>query len=1258
MAAGLIGSPPGVSAATTVIGTVKDASGTVLSSGTIIFTLSQEGTVTDPALLITPPVTCTITAGVIGTCSLRGNDEISPAGTVYRVRIISSGGRTFLPERTYSITGATWDIGTQTPNPSSVQSGIHGASLHSGDVIPPANQEFGAFYSDFAQIAAPANPASGTRRVFVDSATGELSVRTSAGSTVSLEAAGGGGSGDITSVGDCATGACFQSVPANQVFAAPDGAAGQAAFRALVDADLPSTNALDSELHAQSHVLATTAGLGADHTTSGLTAGQVLRATAAGAAAFQSIQDGDLPASIARDSELHAQSHVLDGADHTVSGLTIGNYLRALTASTFGFSVILDGDLPASIARDSELHAQSHVLAGSDHTASGLTIGNVIRATSATAFAWQQLGFSDLGGSATDAQIPDTISIANLTQVATRNHSDLQSIAAGDHHTAGAGLAFSASVLNTASQEAGFLADGAAISLTCGVSNQGKTQVMDNGDLEFCDGATTSVLQKALTESDQNAGTDITADLEEEAHASEHQHAGGDEVATATAAANAIPKANASADLDPAWVVTGAVTTSRCLRTDGSGNIVVHTGDCAAAGGGHTITVNCVALASATAADFDDALPAAPANGFNVKWQKDALDPTNISAYFDTTTYATTTVGSGSTIVETWNVGVTDPVWTIATGVMNLSTGTLQQGGNTVELQSNKNAVSGYAGLDGSSKLTASQGQEVWALADLTDVASTTGSGTVSVLGTNPTLTDVTIDDVAEFVENAGDPPCAAGNYNIKGNSSTGKMRGCENGTLFDLNTAGGSSHDILSATHSDTTAAAVVRGDLMVGQTATPVWQRLAIGGADTFLGSDGTDATWTSVALNVIAAAAGSNTINNGDNAQVWNWSLTTADKVAFKITENVASVATGNPVFLNVATLAASTAHPFQVTSRGTANGVRVGATDGVLIALGTGGLDWPALLNYPAGCTNQFVRTIADTPTCGTVGTADIAGNAADNTIIRDSSGFSVIGKTATGTGDPADIVAADETVLGRTAAGNLVFAQVATGQVANNAITDALLRDSAATSIIGRSAGTTGDPADIAASLDGQVLRRAAGALGFGSLDLADTDAVTGLLPDANIAASISRDTEAPGAGDIGGSLSAGYTINAGAVASAKLATANKTFKCNFTLVRDTGLKDSDDWDTVSNCSRPGRAITITEVIAETDAGSPVINLQRDDGTPANLLSSNCPATTGGATCTIALTEDNFAATDKLDFVAVSGMSGANRVSILIEYTVD
>jgi hypothetical protein len=56
------------------------------------------------------------------------------------------------------------------------------------------NVKLGAFYTDISQIAAPADPAAGTRRLFVDSATGEISVRTSASTTISLESATGSGS--------------------------------------------------------------------------------------------------------------------------------------------------------------------------------------------------------------------------------------------------------------------------------------------------------------------------------------------------------------------------------------------------------------------------------------------------------------------------------------------------------------------------------------------------------------------------------------------------------------------------------------------------------------------------------------------------------------------------------------------------------------------------------------------------------------------------------------------------------------------------------------------------------------------------------------------------------------------------------------------------------------------------------------------------------------------------------------------------------
>lgn len=64
-------------------------------------------------------------------------------------------------------------------------------------------------------------------------------------------------------------------------------------------------------------------------------------------------------------------------------------------------------------------------------------------------------------------------------------------------------------------------------------------------------------------------------------------------------------------------------------------------------------------------------------------------------------------------------------------------------------------------------------------------------------------------------------------------------------------------------------------------------------------------------------------------------------------------------------------------------------------------------------------------------------------------------------------------------------------------VADDSITDAKLRESAALTVIGRSANSTGNPADIAAGSDGDILRRASSVLGFGSVPVAS---VTGAAP--------------------------------------------------------------------------------------------------------------------------------------------------------------
>jgi hypothetical protein len=90
------------------------------------------------------------------------------------------------------------------------------------------------------------------------------------------------------------------------------------------------------------------------------------------------------------------------------------------------------------------------------------------------------------------------------------------------------------------------------------------------------------------------------------------------------------------------------------------------------------------------------------------------------------------------------------------------------------------------------------------------------------------------------------------------------------------------------------------------------------------------------------------------------------------------------------------------------------------------------------------------------------------------------------------GDKGDI-----TVSGGGATWTIDALAVTGSKIGTNAVTDVKIRDSVGTSVIGRSAGTTGDPGDIAAAADGDVLRRASGTLGFGTIPIAS---VTGNLP--------------------------------------------------------------------------------------------------------------------------------------------------------------
>jgi len=81
----------------------------------------------------------------------------------------------------------------------------------------------------------------------------------------------------------------------------------------------------------------------------------------------------------------------------------------------------------------------------------------------------------------------------------------------------------------------------------------------------------------------------------------------------------------------------------------------------------------------------------------------------------------------------------------------------------------------------------------------------------------------------------------------------------------------------------------------------------------------------------------------------------------------------------------------------------------------------------------------------------------------------------------------------------------------------------------------------------------------------------------------------------------------------------------------------------------------GSRIRLLEVYCEIDAGSASINLQRDDGSPANILSSNLNCSpAGGSTNSFVAGENVIDNGHRIDHVTVS-VSGARRMNIAIRY---
>ncbi|MGH9862623.1 MAG: hypothetical protein ACRD35_04290 [Candidatus Acidiferrales bacterium] len=82
-------------------------------------------------------------------------------------------------------------------------------------------------------------------------------------------------------------------------------------------------------------------------------------------------------------------------------------------------------------------------------------------------------------------------------------------------------------------------------------------------------------------------------------------------------------------------------------------------------------------------------------------------------------------------------------------------------------------------------------------------------------------------------------------------------------------------------------------------------------------------------------------------------------------------------------------------------------------------------------------------------------------------------------------------------------------------------------------------------------------------------------------------------------------------------------------------------------------------MTINSVTCFSDGGTPNINLQRDDTSPANVLASDLACSDTGTTTTIFSGSENvLSLNDKLDFVMVSAGGTAKRVTVAIVATLN
>lgn len=221
----------------------------------------------------------------------------------------------------------------------------------------------------------------------------------------------------------------------------------------------------------------------------------------------------------------------------------------------------------------------------------------------------------------------------------------------------------------------------------------------------------------------------------------------------------------------------------------------------------------------------------------------------------------------------------------------------------------------------------------------------------------------------------------------------------------------------VLFATATAPAFRAVVAGDL-------PGSGVITINSTSCTVGSSCTVAAATS--LSSVTAATTTNTIANGDNAQIWNWATTTSANVGITFGETTASSSAGSPYTVEIKTLIGSTATPLKVDN--SLNGSQTlpalsilptwnttGVVDAALLinvtntASGTGSL----LIDAQVGGTSEFKVDKAGNGTFN----ASIAGASLSVTGIAAAGQLNLAETTAPSGGASKDICYGDSTLHG-------------------------------------------------------------------------------------------------------------------------------------------------------------------------------------------------------------------------------------------------